>query len=62
MKTIKVVGTNIEILVTNAEEMHTVFYRFNGWNALQIDNETYPKENRVFFTIRYFENKYFREE
>ena len=58
MKTIEVVGTNIKISVTNAQEMHTMFSRLHGWETLKIDNDIYPANSQTGYTKSYFQAKY----
>lgn len=62
MKTIEVMGAEIKIMVTNAEEMYIMFFRLNGWMGLKIDNDEYPCDSRHSYTKGYFQKKYFENE
>lgn len=58
--TIKVSNTGIEIKVNNADEMHQIFSRLNGWMNLEIGEDKYPcTSGMVGYTKGYFEAKYF---
>ena len=59
MKTIKVIGTSIEINVTTPEEMHFVFFRLHGWKELEVDGDVYPVDLYTHYTTSYFKAKYF---
>lgn len=59
MKTIKVIGTKIEITCTTAEEMHLIFTRLHGWESLEVDNEIYEANANTGYTVSYFKAKYF---
>ena len=62
-KIIRDIDSNIEIKVTNEDEMFTIFHRLNGWMNLQVDDDYYPmrsKENNYHsYTNDYFKMKYF---
>lgn len=57
MKIIEIVGTNIKISVSNAQEMYSMFFRLHGW-ALKIDDDTYPADLQTRYTKGYFQAKY----
>lgn len=59
MKTIKIVGTNVTIEVSTAEEMHMIFFRLHPWAILQVDDIVYPADKRNCYTVNYFQAKYF---
>lgn len=59
MKTIKVLGANTTITVSNAEEMYFIFFRLHPWADLEVDGELYPSGTDGY-TRSYFEAKYFR--
>ena len=62
-KIIRDIDSNIEIKVTNEDEMFAIFHRLNGWMNLQVDDDYYPqscKENGYHgYTQNYFKMKYF---
>jgi len=59
MKTIKVIGTSIEITVNTAEEMHSMFSRLNSWEELEVDGDLYLQDPNMYYTVNYFKAKYF---
>lgn len=58
MKIIEIVGTNIKISVSNAQEMYSMFFRLHGWGTLKIDNDIYPADLQTRYTKGYFQAKY----
>lgn len=57
---IKATNTGIEIKVNNADEMHQIFSRLNGWMDLEIGEDKFPcTSGRVRYTKSYFQAKYF---
>ena len=59
MKTIEVMGTEIKITVTNAEEMYIMFHRLYAYTGLKVDNDEYPYNPLHGYTRGYFQKKYF---
>lgn len=59
MKTLKVIGTKIEINCTTAEEMHLMFARLHPWVSLEIDGAAYEADASTGYTVSYFKAKYF---
>lgn len=59
MKTIKIIGTSVEINVTTPEEMYMVFFRLHGWKELEVDGDIYPVDLYRYYTASYFKAKYF---
>lgn len=57
------IDSNIQIEVTNEDEMYEIFHRLNGWTNFQVDDDVYPmscKENGYHgYTRDYFKMKYF---
>jgi len=60
MKVITVPETGIRIGVTNAEEMHSIFFRLNSWWDLEVDGKLYPASTESGYTRNYFE-RFFAE-
>jgi len=58
MKIIEVVGTNIKISVSNAQEMYSIFFQLHSWGTLKIDNDIYPADLQTGYTKGYFQAKY----
>lgn len=60
MKTIKVIGTGIEITCATAEEMYLMFFRLHPVHDLEVDSVLYPHSPTSGYTRSYFD-KFFME-
>lgn len=55
METITIVGTNITITVTSAEEMYTIFHRLHPWADLEFRGTIFPHSTTTAFARGAFE-------